>query len=65
MHSSRMRTVRFSGRLVVCPGACWDTHPLPTPVNRMTDACENNLAATTLRTVISPDIFQVDFIIKF
>ena len=59
MHSSRMRTVRCSGRRVgvcpggVCPGGvgpstCWDTSALwtesQTPV-------KHNLAATMLRTV--------------
>ena len=59
MHSSRMCTVRCSSRLlwgevsargVVCPSACWDTHPLP---REQKDRClwKHNLSATTLRTV--------------
>ena len=24
----------------VCPSACWDTHTLPVPVDRMTDRCK-------------------------
>ena len=35
----------------VCPSACWDTH---TPVNRITDACENK----TLRDYVAYGKFK-------
>ena len=53
MHSSRMRTVRCSGRRgvshrglsaqgIVCPGGCLPQCMLGyTSMNRMTNACEN------------------------
>ena len=65
MHSSRMRTVRSSGRLLggVCPGGGvsaregvhpsmhWGRHP--PPVDRMTDRCKNiTFPQLRLRTVI-------------
>ena len=55
MHSSKMRTVRFSCRLGgggglprgICPQPIvfWDTTP---PVNRMTDRCKNHPAGTSV-----------------
>ena len=45
------------------PSTCWDTCP---PVNRIIDACENNLAATTLRTLINgnPRSHQMVFLLQ-
>ena len=54
MHSSRMRTVLSSSRLLgggggvgVSQHALRQTPTPPTPVDRMTDRCKNNLSATS------------------
>ena len=55
MHSSMMRTVRYSGRLLGCGGVCQREGYVclaDPPVNRMTDACENiTFPQLLLRTV--------------
>ena len=65
MHSSRMRTVRNSSRLLGgegVPGPGGQTPP--PPVNRMTDRCKNIAFATSLRTVkVSFDDFLIAYLI--
>ena len=62
MHSSRMRTVRCSGRRGGLPGGvsawggCLPGRCTPPPVDRMTDACENITFSQLLSRTVTIEV---------